>query len=174
MSATTLAKYSLCKSNVDYQGLLASLAIVGIPSFPLWYTNDGQDNAGQNMVNPDTGNGFAMDELPWSCFKPIQIAHYSKDCLISCCPFTAALDFTDECVTQALTTLNKGEADLDTFDKIIASFVLFLSGSAGDVKDKPLDEVLNVIKVFCDVISQMVATQKYLKKAAFTTNECEL
>lgn len=115
-----------------------------------------------------------------SCFKNLDVSYYGKDCSIGTTPFI--IDTSDPCY-QAASVIVSGSADKcgnilgdlsgnTSFDQIADSFANWLGYLEGS--SKPLNDVITVIKGFCNVIQQRVKAKKYLTKVALTISGCEL
>jgi hypothetical protein len=175
--------------------ILKKLFEIGDGTGVYWYTLNGTDDGKPKSVSNNWLLDNNMDEFdvnttfPYSCFEPIKIAFYAKNCHIECCDFTPSA-LSDECVKNAFLYLGLATDGSESFEDVIDAFAQFLSGQsnsasntniceADDLAVPPiviaqLDDTQNILRAFCLFIRQMVATNRYIRKVALTVSECDL
>lgn len=204
MSSTTLAKIALCQDTVDYESLLASLSLAkelldcdsagntaanaATQIFEKLFNDEKLDNMGMPFVPavPNvwyfTGVNTTAKGDDLSCFKDLGLYYYDKSCGTASCPFKPV---ESACINVAIALLNNsldgsyeitiGDDETGTFAYIADAFAAYLSGGAGvNLTMVPLDDVMNVVRAFCEILIQRVSARRYVRKVALSVNECDL
>jgi hypothetical protein len=151
----------------------------------LWFSPDGQDADGYTLIDPDGYEVIA----PYTCFGNFSIYFYSKACGFDNSQWGPTID---ACIIEAITIAFEGLGGVDgatapTLDSYTGPFINIseytgfkdiaelLSAYLGSgITTETLEDILNVISAFCDMLKQRVSIGRILNKTALTIGDCDL